>query len=89
MLVQRQYRNNGKPTTSANSLNVCMNNEGLHLKEQCHDIFRVRFFYQTTSPGSNRQAQERFRIFYNIRGVIRIRSRLTGDEYTGELIRIP
>ncbi len=60
------------------------------LNEQCHEIFRGRFFfYQTTSPGSSRQAQERFRIFTNIRGVIRIRNRLPGDEYTGELIRIP
>jgi hypothetical protein len=58
------------------------------LKEQCHEISRVRFFRQTTSPGPNRHAQEPFRMFSNIRGVIRIRNRLTGDEYTGESIRI-
>jgi hypothetical protein len=46
------------------------------------------FFRQTPSPGPNRHAQDGFRIFSNIRGVIRIRNRLPGDEYTGESIRI-
>ncbi len=46
------------------------------------------FFHQTTSPGPNRQAQERFQIFSNIRGVIRIRNQLHGNEYAGESIRI-
>jgi hypothetical protein len=41
------------------------------------------------TSGPNRQAQERFQIFSNIRGVIRIRNRLPGDEYTRESIRIP
>ncbi len=58
------------------------------LKEQCHEIFRVRFFLKTTSPGPNRHAQEWFRIFSNIRGVIRILNRLPGDEFTGESIGI-
>jgi hypothetical protein len=40
------------------------------------------FLYQTTSPGPNRHAQKRYRIFSNIRGIIRIRNRLPGDEYT-------
>ncbi len=43
------------------------------LKEQCHKIFVSGFFHQTTSSGPNRQAQERFQIFLNIRAVIRIR----------------
>ncbi len=42
------------------------------------------FFHQTPSPGPNRHAQDRFRIFSNIGGVFRIRNRLPGDEYTGE-----
>jgi hypothetical protein len=42
------------------------------------------FFHQTPSPGPNRHAQDRFRIFSNMRGVIRIRNRIPGDEYTGE-----
>jgi hypothetical protein len=46
----------------------------LPLKEQCHEIFHVRFFHQTPSPGPNRHAQDRFQIFLNIRGVIRIRN---------------
>ncbi len=46
------------------------------------------FFHKTTSPGPNRRAQERFRIFSNIPGVIRIRNQLPGNEYTGESIRI-
>ncbi len=46
------------------------------------------FFHQTTSPDPNRHGQARFRIFSNIRGVIRIRNRLLGDEYTRESIRI-
>ncbi len=59
------------------------------LKEQCHEIcFRVRFFHQTPSPGPNRHAEDRFRIFSNIRGVICIRNRLPSDEYTEESIRI-
>jgi hypothetical protein len=51
-------------------------------------FFVSGFFQQTTSPGPNRHAQEQFRIFSNIRGFIRIRNRLPGDEYTGEAIRI-
>ncbi len=35
----------------------------LVFKEQCHEILRICFFHQTTSPGPNRQAQERFQIF--------------------------
>ncbi len=46
------------------------------------------FFNQTTSPRPNRHAQDRFRIFSNNRGVILIRNRLPGGEYTGESIRI-
>jgi hypothetical protein len=46
------------------------------------------FFHQATSTGPNRHAQERLQIFSNIRRVICIRNRLSGDEYTGELIRI-
>jgi hypothetical protein len=42
------------------------------------------FFHQTSSPGPYRHAQDRFRFFSNIRGVIRIRNRLPSDEYTGE-----
>ncbi len=45
------------------------------LKGKCHEIFRLRFFFnQTTFPGPNRLVQKRFRIFLNIRGVIRIRN---------------
>ncbi len=51
-------------------------------------FFGSSFFHQTPSPGPNRDAQDRFRIFSNIRGFIRIRNRLPGDEYTGESIRI-
>jgi hypothetical protein len=47
-------------------------------------FFVSGFFHQTTSPGPNRHAQERFRIFSNIRGVIRICYRLPDDEYMGE-----
>jgi hypothetical protein len=52
------------------------------------DFSCLVFFHQTTSPSPNRHAQERFWIFSNIRGVIRICNRLPGDEYTGESIRI-
>jgi hypothetical protein len=52
-------------------------------------FFISGFFHQTTSPGPKEHAQKRFRIFPKIRGVIRIRNRLPGDEYTGESIRIP
>jgi hypothetical protein len=51
----------------------------------------TRFFFSgfllTTSPGPNRHVQEGFRIFSNIRGVIRIRNRLPSDEYTRKSIR--
>jgi hypothetical protein len=59
------------------------------LKEQCHEIFHLQFFHQTTSPGPKGHAQKRFRIFPNIRGIIRIRNRVPSDEYTGESIGIP
>jgi hypothetical protein len=58
------------------------------LKEQCHEVFVSGFFHKTTFPGPNRHAQERFRIFSNICGVIRIRIRLPGNEYNGESISI-
>jgi hypothetical protein len=51
-------------------------------------FFVSGFFHQKPTPGPNRYAQDRFRIFSNIRGVIRIRNRLPGDEYTEESIRI-
>jgi hypothetical protein len=62
--------------------------EDIYLKEQCHEIFRVQFFHQTTFPDLNRHVQERFLIFLNFCVVILIRNRLPGDEYTGESIRI-
>ncbi len=53
------------------------------------DFFGSVILHKRTSPGPNRNAQKRFRIFSNIRGVIRTRSRLPDDEYTGESIKIP
>jgi hypothetical protein len=60
----------------------------LVLKGQCHEIFCLQFFYHTTSPGPNRHEQNQFRIFLNIREVIRIRNWLPGNESNGESIRI-
>jgi hypothetical protein len=60
------------------------------LKGQCHEIFRLQFFlsYNYCTPSPNRRAQNQFRIFPNIRGVIRICNWLPGNESTRELIRI-
>jgi hypothetical protein len=35
----------------------------ISLKEQCHEIFRLWFFYQTTPLGTNKHAQKLFQIF--------------------------
>jgi hypothetical protein len=51
-------------------------------------FFVSKFFHQTTSPGPKRHAQEQLRIFSNISGVISIRNRIPGDEYTGKSIEI-
>jgi hypothetical protein len=59
------------------------------LKEQCHEIFRLRFFHQQLLLVPIGMPRNDFEFFSNIRGVIRIRYRLPGDEYTGESIRIP
>jgi hypothetical protein len=48
--------------------------EIIEFKGQFHEIFISGFFHQTTSPTPNGHVQKRFRIFPNIRGVIRIRN---------------
>ncbi len=52
------------------------------LKGQCHEIFRLLFFHEITSPGPKRHVQKQFRIISNIREVIRIHTWLPGEEYT-------
>jgi hypothetical protein len=37
--------------------------KGRSLKEQCHEIFRLRFFLSKNSPGLNRHAQNDFNFF--------------------------
>jgi hypothetical protein len=49
-------------------------------RESVTRFFATGFFHQTISPGPNRHVQEQFRIYSNIRGVIRICNRLLGDE---------
>jgi hypothetical protein len=44
------------------------------LKGKCHEIFRLRFFYQTTSTGPNEHVQREFLIFSNIREEICFRN---------------
>jgi hypothetical protein len=51
---------------------------------KCHDIFRLRLFHQTTSPGPCRHAPKQYRIFLIIRGVIRIRSHLPDPRFFKE-----
>ncbi len=67
-----QWTTNDKTTESIAIMNYNPHRHNMYninkswvslLKEQCHEIFRVRFFYQTPSPGPNRHAQDRFQIF--------------------------
>jgi hypothetical protein len=58
------------------------------LKEQCHEFVVSVFCLQTISSGPNRHVQKRFRLCSKIPGVIRILNLPSGDEYTGEPIRI-
>jgi hypothetical protein len=54
------------------------------LKGQCHEIFHLWIFLQTTSPGPSRHVQQRFRFFSNIRGYIRLFWCFAGVNDTGE-----
>ncbi len=51
-----------------------------------YEIFRLGFFSQLFLALVD--DLKRFRVFSKIIGILRIRSRLTGDENTGELIII-